>query len=86
MHFLVGIGIVAGLLAFAFGQKAARVFIGGVLACGAVVFLAALCFVAVDLSRTTVQQPKMTKQHVVMVPVRDVAAIWQRIEEKERVR
>lgn len=84
LHALVGIGIIAGLLAFAFGPKAARVFVGGVLACSALAVPAALVFVAVDLNRVSVvQQPKMIKQNTVTVSARDLAAIWQRIEEKD---
>lgn len=87
MHLLIGIGIIAGLLAFTFGQKAARVFVGGVLGAGALVVLAILTFVAVDLtSNPVVQQPKLVKQHTVTVSAQDVAAVWRRIEERDRVR
>lgn len=82
MHLLVGISIIAGLLALAYGQKAARAFIGGVLATGSLLFLAALAFVVVDNTKT-VQQPKIARPNTVSVPARDVAAIWQRIEDRD---
>lgn len=84
MHILIGIGVLAGLLAFAFGQKAARVFVGAVLALGALLALAVCVIVMSDTRQAA--QPIMVKQHVASVPARDLAAIWQRIEEKDHAR
>lgn len=39
MHVLIGLGIVAGLIAFAFGAPAARAFVGFVLLLAAMAFL-----------------------------------------------
>lgn len=38
MHFLIGMGIIAGLIAFAFGANAARAFVGAGLAAAALAF------------------------------------------------
>lgn len=32
MHILIGLGMLAGMIAFAFGENAARAFVGGILA------------------------------------------------------
>lgn len=39
MHILIGIIVVAGLLAFVWGEDAARIFIGAILSCSALFIL-----------------------------------------------
>lgn len=38
MHYLIGLGILAGAIWFAFGERAARVIVGAVLVIGALAF------------------------------------------------
>lgn len=40
MHFLIGLGILAGFIGFAFGEDAARIFVGIVLAGAAMLAIA----------------------------------------------
>ena len=39
MHFLIGLGVLAGMIGFAFGENAARAFVGGILAIAATLAL-----------------------------------------------
>lgn len=45
MHALIGLGILAALVGFAFGERAARLFVGVVLAFGALAVLGVVALV-----------------------------------------
>lgn len=47
MHFLIGLGILAGFIGFAFGENAARAFVGIVLAGAAVLAISVAWLVVV---------------------------------------
>lgn len=49
MHFIVGLGVLAVLVGFAFGEKAARYMVGAVLSCTAFLAMALVFGVAVGV-------------------------------------
>lgn len=48
MHFLIGLGVLAGFVGFAFGEDAARIFVGIVLAGAAMLAVAVVWLVVVQ--------------------------------------
>ena len=48
MHFLIGLGAIAVLIGFAFGESAARAFVGAILALGALTILFVTYLVVFD--------------------------------------
>lgn len=48
MHFLIGLGILAGFIGFAFGEDAARIFVGILLAGAAMLGVAVVWLVVVQ--------------------------------------
>lgn len=48
MHFMIGLGILAGFIGFAFGEDAARIFVGIVLAGAAMLAVAVVWLVVVE--------------------------------------
>lgn len=87
MHFLIGLGLLAGLLYFVFGERTARLFTGWVLAVAACGVLFIVGIAALDISRQ-VQQPRTMKRStapvtVVQVSPRELATIWERIDERD---
>lgn len=51
MHFLIGAAVLAGLIGFAFGEAAARAFVGVLLTLAALAVLGAVGIVVIDSSR-----------------------------------
>lgn len=51
MHYIVGLGVVAVLVGFAFGEKAARFMVGAVLSCTAFLGMALVFGVAIGVVR-----------------------------------
>jgi hypothetical protein len=52
MHLLIGFVVIVGLITFAFGDDAARGFVRTCLLCVAILLLAGVTYVAVDIWRT----------------------------------
>lgn len=48
MHYLIGLGVLAGFIGFAFGEDAARIFVGIVLAGAAMLAVAVVWLVVVQ--------------------------------------
>jgi len=51
VHFLIAIGIIAALIGFAFGENAARAFVGVLLGVGALAILGVISLGIIGLSR-----------------------------------
>lgn len=88
MHFLIGLGLLAGLLYFVFGERVARVFVGTALTVAACFVLMLVGIAALDITRQ-VQQPRTVKRMnaapatVVQVSPQDLALIWERIDARD---
>jgi len=64
MHFLVGTAVLVGLVAFAFGERVARIFVGGLLGVGALFVLLIAYVAVVDIHRQSTEQSRPQVVHM----------------------
>lgn len=85
LHFLIGLGLLAGLLYFVFGERTARLFVGWTLVAASCWCLLLLGIAAMDLARHShaVKHINTAPQTVVRVAPQDLAAIWDRIDARD---